>query len=303
MSRRAMVVGSEGQDGRLLSHLLLSKGYELTRVGRQSLDITQPPEVKTLVETIQPDEIYYLAAHHHSSEALQSEEDLLAGSFRVNTIGFGNVISAAVSSRSSAGIFYASSAHIFAGNDHRLLDESDDPRPESIYAISKVAAMQLASHYRGECGLRVSCGILFNHESVYRPAQFLSAKVAAAAARIRKTGQGTLVIADLDAVVDWGAAEDYVDAMHRILQLEDGADFVVATGIPHTVRDFVTVAFEHVGLDYQSHVVADASLLQRPTARRIGNPAKLKSATDWQPAISFEEMVVRMVEHEMSIGR
>lgn len=299
---RALVIGASGQDGTLLSALLRERDYALTLVSRTSHDVTQADEVATLLESEPPDEIYYLAAHHHSAEAIREPgDDLVGASIRTNTLALGNVLSAMVRLESTATIFYASSAHIFEGSDVRALDEQEPLRPDSIYAISKVAGMHLCRYYRRHFGVQASCGILFNHESIYRPAEFLSRKIAKAAAAISRAGTGSLTLGNLEAVADWGAAEDYVEAMWRIAQVKEADDFVVATGVPHSVRDFVDLAFRHVGLDYSKYVQVDPLVVARPSPRRIGNPGKLAHVTGWTAAIPFERMVVNLVDHELSV--
>jgi len=145
----------------------------------------------------------------------------------------------------------------------------------------------------------VCTGILFNHESSLRTPNYLSKRIARAAASISRAGNGTLSLGNLDATVDWGAAEDFVDAMHKMLQLQAADSFIVATGVPHTVSDFAEIAFNRVGLDYRNHVEVNTAHITRAPETRIGNPAKLMQATNWKITIPFDEMVVRLVEHEL----
>jgi len=142
-------------------------------------------------------------------------------------------------------------------------------------------------------------GILYNHESSFRDAKFVSKKIAAGAARVKKKLETRLVLGDLDAATDWGYAPDYVDAMHRILAAGQADDFVIATGESHTVRECAEIAFDCVGLDYSAYVVTDAALMHRRNARLVGNPAKLKEVTGWKPTVNFEEMVRRLVQAEL----
>lgn len=294
-------MGSTGQDGQLLSQLLRSKGYEVVGVSRDTLDITNRANVDELVRSIKPKELYYLAAHHHSSEAaLDFSQLLLEASFSVNVLAFGYFLQALAAHCPGCSAFYASSSHIFSGDVSQRLTEESEKKPGSIYAITKLAGMQMCDYYRTHHGLKVSSGILFNHESSLRTPDYLSKKIVQAAVTISKLGSGTLSLGNLDATVDWGAAHDFVDAMHRILQLETGDDFIVATGIPHTVADFLEVAFSHLGLDYLNHIEVNPDLIGREPKIRIGDPSKLVKATGWKPTISFDEMVVRLVEHELN---
>ena len=300
MRRKAIIVGCNGQDGQLLTALLLSKNYEVVGVGRATHDIANPVQVEELVRGTKPDEVYYLAAHHHSSEAAPELGNvLLERSFSINVLSFGYVLQALAEHSPQCAIFYASSSHVFPSHDSGKLSEDSEKRPGSIYAITKFAGMQVCDHYRLQHGLKVRAGILFNHESSLRTPNYLSKRIARAAASTSRVGHGTLSLGNLVATVDWGAAEDFVDAMHKILQIEAGDDFVVATGVPHTVADFAEIAFRHVGLDYRNHVEVNPVRMTRAPETRIGNPAKLMRATDWKVTIPFDEMVVRLVEHEL----
>lgn len=300
MRRRAIIVGSNGQDGQLLAALLRSKNYDVVGVGRATHDIANPVQVEELVRGIKPDEVYYLAANHHSSEAApELGKVLLERSFSVNVLSLGYFLQVLAEYRPQCAAFYASSSHVFPGHGSGKLSEASEKRPGSIYAITKFAGMQVCDYYRLQNGLNVSAGILFNHESSLRTPNYLSKRIARAAASISREGEGTLSLGNLDATVDWGAAEDFVDAMHRMLQLEAGDDFIVATGVPHTVADFAEIAFRHVGLDYRNHVEVDPTRMTRVPETRIGNPTKLMQATGWRTTIPFDEMVERMVEHEL----
>ena len=285
-----MIVGSNGQDGQLLSTHLRSMNYDVVGVSRTTHDIANPAQVEELVRSAKPDEIYYLAAHHHSAEAAPgSGKVLLERSFSVNVLSFGYFLQALAEYRPQCAAFYASSSHIFPGNGAGKLSEVSEKRPGSVYAITKFAGMQVCDFYRLQHGLKVSAGILFNHESTLRAQNYLSKRIARASAAIFREGGGTLSLGNLDATVDWGAAEDFVDAMHRMLQLEAGDDFIVATGVPHTVADFAEIAFRHVGLDYRNHIEIKPARLSRLPEIRIGDPSKLMQATDWKVTIPFDE--------------
>lgn len=300
MTRTAVIVGSDGQDGQLLFAHLRSKGYKVVCVGRATLDIANPSKVEELVRTVQPGELYYLAAHNHSSEAEPDlSQLLLERSFAVNVLSFGYFLQALAEYCPECAVFYASSSHIFPGDGSQRLTEESEKRPGSIYAITKFAGMQVCDYYRTQHGLKVSAGILFNHESSLRKLNYLSRRITRAVVSICKDGGGNLSLGNLDSTVDWGAAEDFVEAMHRILQLERGDDFIVATGIPHTVADFVEIAFNYVGLDYRNHIEIDPARIRRVPEVRIGDPSKLMKTTGWKVTIPFDEMVIRLVECEL----
>lgn len=300
MKRRAIIVGSKGQDGRLLSDLLRNKGYELILVSRGDPDILSGLDVSNLVSGTNPDEIYFLAAHHHSSEdELEPDDSLFKKSSDIHVISAVNFLEAIASKAPSARFFYASSSHIFPRSTGHLLNEETTPAPENVYAITKLAGMMACRFYRDKRKVFASCGILFNHESTLRPSTYLSRKVAIAAATIFKHKKGTLVLGDLDALVDWGYASDYVEAMYRVLQLDNPSDYVIASGEAHTVRQFVEIAFSHLGLDYTAHVKLKSKLLSKPVGARIGDASRLKADTGWSPTVKFEEMVRIMVEAEL----
>lgn len=301
MSKRALIIGNKGQDGSLLSSLLIERGYAVTGVGREDIDILDAGKVTDMVAQLNPAEIYYLAAYHHSSENLpQSNAELFTKSMHVHFHGLVNFLDAIVHASPSSRLFFASSSHIFGNAESGMQTEKTAWLPQSEYAISKVAGMQACSFYRKNHNTFASVGILFNHESNLRKNNFLSKKIVSAAVSIGRQGKGTLKLGDMDAQIDWGYAPDYVDAMHRILQLERSDDFIIATGKLHTVRDFVEIAFRTVGLDYQNHVVSLKNTALRNNGRRVGNPEKLKAATGWEPSLDFAQMVRKLVEFEQN---
>ncbi len=248
-ARRAVIIGSAGQDGRLLTEYLQQKRYALTLVTRNTLDITDATQVQSLLRDVVPDEIYYLASHHHSSEAdIGTPPQLAVQSEAINVRAWQHVLEAA-RHMPNCRLFYASSCLIFAPNDTALLNEQSLMDPQEVYGHTKLAAMRLAAQYRQTHGLHISCGILFNHESVFRQPHFLSKKIAKAAADTASGRGGRVVLGNLQAAVDWGDAADYVTAMHAMLQKDASDDYVVATGVAHTVRDFAEVAFRCVGAE------------------------------------------------------
>lgn len=295
----AVIVGSGGQDGQLLTEKLHGIGYQVVGLKRDSINIMNPMEVTNLVSDIQPNEIYFLAAHHHSSEeACESEGELFRQSFNINTVAVVNFLDAITIHSPASRFFYASSSHIFPPAGNEMQAEDTAPRPESAYAITKVSGMLVCQHYRDTKGVFASVGILYNHESPLRARRFISRKIASAAAKIAREGSGSLTLGNLETNVDWGYAPDYVDAMHRILQLPEPADYVVATGEPHSIREFVEIAFDHLGLDYSRYVKTDPQILARNSLVRVGDSSRLRNDTGWAPTICFAEMVRRLVDAE-----
>ena len=314
--KTALVVGCNGQDGTHLCQHLEALGYGVVGIdiatvrgnygnmssGDLVTDIERLESVTELIRRLTPREIYYLAAYHHSSEALPDDPaDLVGRSFAINTLAVNNFLHAIMGQSRESRLFYAASSHVFGQPETPVQDERTPLNPTNVYGISKTAAIHLCRYFRREHGVYVSCGILYNHESHLRPPQFLSRKVVQAAARIRQGIGGKLHLGNLDAVVDWGFAPDYATAMWHMLQLPEGDDFVVATGNLHTVRDFAQTAFQIVGLNWEDHVVLDASVVTRKAmpVPLCGDSSKLRSMTGWRPQTCFREMIAKMITAEM----
>jgi GDPmannose 4,6-dehydratase len=299
--KRALIIGSEGQDGRILLDRLSRDGIEVRGIGRpktrESVDIRNATAVLEVVNDFQPDEVYHLAAVHQSSQEQEKNEvESLQKSFDVHVKGLRNVLDAMVEHAKSSRLFYAASSYIFGNPPTDVQDESTPLKPTSIYGITKAAGVEVCRLYRSQ-GVFASVGILYNHESGQRPETFVAQKIMSTVRRISEGSEEKLEIGSLSATVDWGYAPDYVDAMIRILALDQPEDFIIATGESHTVREFVELAFRSLGLDWKSHVVENPSLIGSPKPTLVGNPAKLKQMTGWRPSVSFEEMVELLVRY------
>ena len=307
---RAIIIGATGQDGTLLYRLLDKKKYQVFGIGRtriitnnetwkdeRAVDIDNFFEVSALVRKIRPDEIYHLAAVHQSSEDPVTDPVMLFGqSFSVNVTSLFNFLEAVRQFSPETRLFYAASSHIFGRPTTEPQDENTRIQPLNLYAVTKVAGLNLCRMYRTVHHVFASVGILYNHESPLRGGHFVSQKIARGAVRCRKDPSYRLVLGDLKGVVDWGYAPDYVDAMHRILSLPEADDFVIATGEKHTVEDFVRIAFETLGLDWQKFVTERKEIITRPAVALVGNPAKLAGKTGWHPSVTFPEMVKKLVK-------
>jgi GDPmannose 4,6-dehydratase len=299
--KRALIIGSEGQDGRILLDRLSRDGIEVRGIGRpktrESVDIRNATAVLEVVNDFQPDEVYHLAAVHQSSQEQEKNEvESLQKSFDVHVKGLRNVLDAMVEHAKSSRLFYAASSYIFGNPPTDVQDESTPLKPTSIYGITKAAGVEVCRLYRSQ-GVFASVGILYNHESGQRPETFVAQKIMSTVRRISEGSEEKLEIGSLSATVDWGYAPDYVDAMIRILALDQPEDFIIATGESHTVREFVELAFRSLGLDWKSHVVENPSLIGSPKPTLVGNPNKLKQMTGWCPSVSFEEMVELLVRY------
>ena len=304
MSRRktAVVVGSGGQDGRLLAQSLKADGFGVMGVTRSGpVDILDAKSVARFVARVRPAEIYYVAAYHHSAQdALRDDAELYRRSHDVNVLGLVHFLEAVRVKAPEARIFYASSSRVFGASAEPMQNERTPLSPRDAYGLTKAAGLLACRLYRERDGLFAAAGILYNHESPLREPKFLSRKLAIGAAAIKRGGSETLVLGDLAAEVDWGWAPDYVDAMRRILRHDRPDDFVVATGRKRSVRDFARAVFAEAGLDYRRHVRAAAGVLQRRTPTLVGDAAKLRRVTGWRPTVTFEEMARRLVSAELA---
>jgi GDPmannose 4,6-dehydratase len=295
----AIIVGSKGQDGRLLEEKLKELHYSVVGLGRDTLDITNPSEVDDFFSDMKPKEIYFLAAYHHSAEEYPNgENELFTKSFDIHVLAVVNILEALVNHSSHSRFFYASSCLVFDVVDGKIQTELTRYNPETPYAITKTAGTLVCQYYRNSKNLFTSVGILYNHNSPLRKPMFAAKKIVSAAARISRGQQKFLTLGNLDDKLDWGYAPDYVEAMIRILQLSKPNDYVIATGEVHSVREFTKLAFEYFGLDYLSYVTTDENLLVRESLVRIGSSERLQKDTGWKPTLSFKEMVHRLAEAE-----
>lgn len=320
MTLRALITGISGQDGTLLARRLDAEGVEVHGLVRAEDDLSQVrsalpdgtrlhvgdltdgPLLTGLVGELVPDEVYNLAGI--SSVAFSWQEPVLTGA--VSGLGAVAVFEAAHRAQEASGravrVVQASSAEIFGEPDRSPQDEHVAIRPVSPYGAAKAYAHLMAGVYRRR-DLGVSTVVLYNHESPLRPPTFVTRKITAAAARIAHEGGGTLALGNLDARRDWGWAPDYVDAMVRVVRHGQADDFVVATGVSHSVADFVAAAFARVGIDdWQAHVVVDPAFV-RPAdpSEIVGDASRLRTELGWAPTIGFEELVGRMVDHDVAL--
>ncbi|MGV2982044.1 GDP-mannose 4,6-dehydratase [Camelimonas sp. ID_303_24] len=319
MTKRALITGVTGQDGAYLSQLLLAKGYEVYGLVRRSstaevndvrlrwlgiadqvnmvdgnlLDLSGLARV---IRAIQPDEVYNLAAQSFVKSSWQ--QPILTG--QVTALGVTNVLEAIRLECPRARFYQASSSEMYGLIQEDMQSEATPFYPRSPYAVAKLYGHWLTVNYRESFGLHASSGILFNHESPLRGIEFVTRKVTDAVARIKLGLSTELRLGNIDAKRDWGHSRDYVEAMWLMLQQEDPDDYVVATGRTVTVRDMCRIAFEHVGLSMDQHLVIDEKLF-RPAEVDVllGNPAKAKERLGWEARTSLEEMIVEMVDADV----
>ena len=277
---KVIVFGANGQDGRILCQQLRASKHSVLGVGKT--DPCNPLHKEALTSLLsgeQPDRIYYLAASHRSSEAVVTDlakerED----SFRVHCQGWQNVVEACLAKTPKTRLLYASSAHIFGNTSVYPQNETTALRPDCVYGESKVAGMRASMEAREKHGLFVSHAILFPHESIYRSIGFLSRKLLSAAFEAKKDSSHKITLGDLSATSDWGYAPEYTRAMTSILELEEGGDYVMATGTEHTVAEFADSIFRAVGLDWRQHILSRNDILTKPKRRFCGDASKLRLA-------------------------
>jgi GDPmannose 4,6-dehydratase len=293
----AVIVGAHGQDGRLLGDRLERAGRSIIRLGRGDIDLLNPAAGVALVQRHHPRTVYYLAAHHHSSEDPLGDADaeLLRKSFDVHVTGLVNILEAMRRCSPSTRLFYAASSHVFGQSDQPLQNELTPLNPTCAYGITKTAGVHCCRYYRNTRGLFASVGILYNHESPYRSPKFVSQKIIRGARAIASGRQDQLILGDLSARVDWGYAPDYVEAMRGILELPKADEFVIATGESHSVQEFVEIVFAALGLDWRRHVRENAAQITKQRRNLSGDASKLKRATGWQPTVSFRQMVEHLL--------
>ena len=322
--KRALVTGITGQDGLYLSELLLSKGYEVFGLIRgqnnPKADLVRSvvPDVRLLhgditdlssliraLSTSQPDEVYNLGAV--SFVAYSWENARLTSD--VTGLGVLNVLEAtrlhAGPDLSKIRFYQASSSEMFGKVQDVPQRESTLLWPRSPYGVAKVYGHYMTINYRESYGMHASSGILFNHESPRRGPEFVTRKITQAVARISLGLQDSISLGNLDAKRDWGFAGDYVEAMWLMLQQEQADDYVVATGETHSIREFLEIAFAHVGIeDWQPKVTQDPRFL-RPAEvdLLIGDPTKARERLGWQPKVGFEDLVRMMVDSDLAEQR
>lgn len=323
MVRTALVTGITGQDGGYLTELLLGKGYlvhgmvrptsrlsgtllgELMepergfagRIHLHNAELTDSTSLGLLLDKTDPDEVYHLAGQSH----IQISFDLPEYTGETTALGTLRILEAIRRRGKQVRFYQAATSEMFGEPEDVPQTERTQFRPVNPYAAAKLYAFSLVGAYRRAYGMPASNGILFNHESPYRGANYVTRKVAAAAARIAAGLETELTLGNLDARRDWGFAGDYVRAMYLIVQADEPDDYVIATGESHSVREFCELAFGHVRLDYEKHVRVDERYL-RPIdiTETRGDATKARTALGWEPTISFEELVKMMVDAEVA---
>ena len=317
MSLRALVTGVGGQDGALLSSLLLAEGYHVAGVVRRApeayaenlgelaseielvaADLLDRESLAEALRSTRAHEVYNLAAPSFVPRSW--DEPILTAEFAA--VGATSMLEAIREVDPSIRFYQASSSEIFGEPRETPQTEETPPSPLTPYGVAKAYAHFIAGSYRRRYGMFTCCGILYNHESPLRPVDFLPRKVARAAAAISLGLEQELVLGDLSARRDWGYAGDYVRAMWLMLRHDEPGDYVVATGVSHSVEELVACAFDAVALDWREHVRSDPSLFRGPAELHdlVGDSSKARRVLGWEPHVSFEELLRLMVEADLA---
>ena len=320
--KKAFITGIGGQDGSYLAEYLISLGYEVhgivrrhsvaeeqnTRLHHIQLkldkttyygDLSDQGSIERLLEEIQPDEIYNIAAQSH----VRVSFDVPQYTVQTNALGVLNVLEAYRRACPDAKFYQASSSEMFGltVEDDGFQRETSVMNPVSPYGCSKVFGYNIVRNYRRAYGLHACNGILFNHESPRRGSNFVTNKVCKAAARIKLGLQDKLELGNMDSYRDWGHSKDYVRAMHAIINHDKADDFVVSTMETHSVREMCEIVFSYLGMDYREYVIQNPKYLRPEELPYLkGDSTKIRKTLGWKPTYTFEEMMEEMADHWIS---
>jgi GDPmannose 4,6-dehydratase len=317
--KKALITGITGQDGSYLAELLLREGYEVHGIVRRvaiedprarmwrirhildrlfihSASMESYASIFNIVSEVKPDECYHLAAQSYVSYSFEDEFSTI----NTNLNGTHYVLSAVKRLAPECKFYFAGSSEMFGKVSETPQNEKTPFHPRSPYGISKMAGFELTRNYREAYGLFALSGILFNHESPRRGAEFVTRKISSGAVKIKLGIEKEIRLGNLEAKRDWGHARDYVKAMWLMLQQDEPEDYVIATGKSHSVLAFLEHAFSYLNLDFNDYLVMDKKLY-RPSEINIlqGDASKARKNLGWSPAISFEELVREMVDSDL----
>ena len=315
MSKRVIITGITGQDGSYLAELLLEKGYEvygmvrrsstpnlwriqdvLDRITLKPADLLDQLSLIRLIDEVRPHELYNLAAM--SFVPASWDQPMLTGEY--NSQGVTRLLDAIRQVDPTIRFYQASSSEMFGKVREMPQTETTPFYPRSPYGVSKVFAHYITVNYRESYNLFAVSGMLFNHESPRRGVEFVTRKVTDGVARIKLGLTDTLSIGNLDAQRDWGFAGDYVRAMWLMLQQDTPRDYVIATGVSHSVRQLVEIAFTHAGLDWEKHVRVDPALLRPAEVEHLlGDATKARRELSWKPEVNFNQLIEMMVDADL----
>jgi len=317
--KKALIFGISGQDGSYLAKFLIEKGYLVLGTSRNaniknlqnlqllgiygststiSLNLNNYDEIIDLLEQYCPDEIYYLAGQ--SSVSVSFEQPL--ETIESCTSALINILEAVKSSRNHVKLYHASSSECFGELQGRVATEHTSFEPRSPYAIAKASSHWLIKNYRDAQDLFLCNGILFNHESPLRPANFVTKKIVSAACRIANGSKEKLNLGRLDISRDWGWAPEYVEAMWRMLQMDSPDDYIIATGKTHSLKDFVRYTFEYLTLNWQDHVEINKSLFRgTDITSNTADPSYAEKKLKWKASLHMYDVIKNMINAEANL--
>lgn len=317
--KHALITGITGQDGSYLADLLLEKGYEVHGIVRRialedprhqlwrlrhiidklnlhSASLESYPSIFNVIEDVKPDECYHLAAQSFVSYSFEDEFSTI----NTNINGTHYVLSSLKKRAPHCRFYFAASSEMFGKVNESPQNENTVFHPRSPYGISKVAGYELTRNYREAYDMHTTSGILFNHESPRRGYEFVTRKITNAVAEIKMGISQELRLGNLEAKRDWGYAKDFVKAMWLMLQQDEPDDFVIATGVEHSVKDFVKMAFSYVDLNWEDYVVIDKNFYRPAEVQTLkGDYSKAKTKLGWEPTIFLDKLVKMMVEEDL----
>lgn len=321
MKKRALITGINGQDGSYLAELLISKGYEVHGIIKRSsienseklinlrgfidkitlhtCSLNNHLAIYKLISTIKPDECYHLAASSFVSYSFDDEISIISTNF--NTTHF--LLSSIKELSPECRFYFAGSSEIIGEPDEYPQNENSKFNPRSIYGISKLSSYHIVKTYREQHGIYACTGLCYNHESPRRGLNFVTRKITSGIAKIHLGLQQYLELGNIDAVRDWGYAPEYVEAMWKMLDNPNGpVDYVIASGIPHTVKDFLKIAFSVVNLDYEKYIRINEKFF-RPSEKipLVGNSTKIANELNWFTKKSFESIIEEMVISDIEL--
>jgi len=323
--KKALLTGITGQDGYYLTRLLIDKGYEVHGTIRRTSsintfrldpliskyqpdgilnlhysDLLDSSSLELLINQIEPDEVYNLAAQSHVSVSFKNP----IYTTQTATLGSISILEAIRNSNKDVKFYQASSSEMYGGDSKELLNEQSLFNPKSPYAASKVFSHNITQIYRESYDIFGVNGILFNHESPYRGETFVTRKITRALGRIACGLQSKVTLGNLDASRDWGFAGDYVKGMWMMLNHEKADDWVLATGETHTVKDFLKIAFEYLSLNYEEFVeTSDKYYRPNEVEHLLGDSTKARKQLGWKPEVEFEQLVHMMVDFDLNLAK
>jgi len=322
---KALITGITGQDGYYLSKLLIEKGYEVFGTIRRSSSINttridplisefekdkrlnlfysnllDPSSLTNLINSIEPDEVYNLAAQSHVKVSFENP----IYTAETSTLGSIALLEAIRNSKKEIKYYQASSSEMFGGLSGDILNLDSRFLPKSPYAASKVFAHHITSIYRDSYNVFGVNGILFNHESPHRGETFVTRKITRAVGRILSKTQSKLTLGNIDATRDWGFAGDYVEGMYLMMQHDQAEDWILATGKSYSVKEFLRLAFDYVGLNWEDYVeISDQHFRPNEVHDLIGDASKASKILNWEPKVSFNELVEMMVDFDVKLAQ